>query len=116
MFSVNVFAADTDDEAQFIRTSHQQGFANVTSGRPSLLPRPVNDISAVLDRATLARVNHSLRCGATGGPGKIQQELSELINTHKPDEIIINSPIHSHEARLKSYAIAAEAINKIRVI
>lgn len=116
MFSVNVFAADTDEEAQFIRTSHQQGFANVTSGRPSLLPRPVNNIESVLDRATLARVNHSLRCGATGGPEKIQQELSELINTHKPDEIIINSPIDSHEARLKSYGIAAETMNKIRIL
>lgn len=113
MFSVNVFAADTDAEAQFIRTSHQQGFANVTSGRPSLLPRPVSDISTVLDRATLARVNHSLRCGATGGPGEIQQELAELIDTHKPDEIIINSPIHNHQARLRSYGIAAAAIQTL---
>lgn len=110
MFSVNVFAADSDEEAQFIRTSHQQGFANVTSGRPSLLPRPVNDIEAVLDSATLARVNHSLRCGATGGSEKVYRELAKLIDTHKPNEIIINSPIHKHEARLRSYTIAAEVV------
>ncbi|MEH6345987.1 MAG: LLM class flavin-dependent oxidoreductase [Bermanella sp.] len=113
MFSVNVFAADSDAQAQFIRSSHQQGFANVTSGRPSLLPYPVTDIEAVLDRATLNRVNHSLRCGAIGGPEKIQQQLSELIKAHRPDELIINSPIHNHEARLQSYSIAAEAIQKI---
>lgn len=113
IFSVNVFAADSDEEAEFIRTSHQQGFANVTSGRPSLLPRPVNDVKAVLDGATLARVNHSLRCGATGGPEKVYRELDQLIETHKPNEIIINSPIYKHENRLRSYSIAAEVIRDI---
>ncbi len=113
MFSVNVFAANSDSEAQFIRSSHQQGFANVTSGRPSLLPRPVNDIGEVLDNVTLNRVNHSLRCAASGGPEKVHRELAELINTHKPNEIIINSPIYNHEARLRSYTIAAEVVKQI---
>ncbi|NRB39461.1 MAG: LLM class flavin-dependent oxidoreductase [Pseudomonadales bacterium] len=113
MFSVNVFAADSDDEAQFIRSSHQQGFANLTSGRPSLLPHPVSDIEVTLGRETLAAVNHSLRCVASGGPEKVERELAQWINDYKPDEIIINSPIHNHEARLKSYGIAAEAMNTI---
>ncbi len=116
MFSVNVFAADSDEEAQYIRSSHLQGFANVTSGRPSLLPRPVKDIESVLDRATLARVNHSLRCGASGGPEKVYRELTELINTYKPNEIIINSPIHNHDARLRSYRIAAEVVNDVNQV
>ena len=113
MFSVNVFAADSDAQAQYVRSSHLQGFANVTSGRPSLLPRPVNDVEAVLDGATLARVNHSLRCGATGGPKKIYRELAQLIDKHRPDEIIINSPIHDHEARLRSYNITADTLRAI---
>jgi len=113
MFSVNVFAADSDTQAQYVRSSHLQGFANVTSGRPSLLPRPVDDVSAVLDGATLARVNHSLSCGATGGPETIYRELAVLIDKHRPDEIIINSPIHAHEARLKSYGIAADVIKRL---
>ncbi|WP_299664762.1 LLM class flavin-dependent oxidoreductase [uncultured Psychromonas sp.] len=113
MFSVNVFAADSNEEAEFIRTSHLQGFANVTSGRPSLLPRPVKDIKTVLDSATFARVNHSLRCGATGGLEKVTDELSQLIKTYQPNELIINSPIYKHEDRLRSYSIAAEAITNI---
>ena len=83
------------------------------SGRSSLLPRPVNDIESVLDSVTLARVNHSLRCGASGGPDKVYKELSELMNTHRPDEIIINSPIHNNEACLGSYGIAAEVVKHI---
>ena len=77
------------------------------------MPRPVNDISAILTPETLNRVNHSLRCAASGGAEKVERELAQLIDKHKPDEVIINSPIYHHEARLKSYAIAAQAMNAI---
>ncbi len=113
MFAVNVFAADSDQEAQFIRSSHQQGFANLTWGKPSLLPRPVDDIESVVDRSTLAGVNHTLGCSAWGSPQKVYDELSKLIDTYKPNEIIINSPIHKHESRLKSYSIAAQVMKDI---
>ncbi|EPJ47743.1 MAG: putative oxidoreductase [Osedax symbiont Rs2] len=113
MFAINVFAADSDEEAEFVRSSHQQGFANLRSGRPGLLPRPVNDVEALIGSATLASVNHSLRCVASGGPEKVERELTELLQIHKPDEIIINSPIHNHDARLRSYKIAAEVVRGI---
>lgn len=113
MFSINVFAADTNEEAAFIRSSHQQGFANLRFGNPSLLPHPVNDINEVLDSVTLANVNNTLRCCAIGSPSKIHEELSSLIDRYKPNEIIINSPIHNHEARLKSYSITAEVMKDI---
>ncbi len=113
MFSVNVFAADCDAQAQYVRSSHVQGFANMISARPSLLPYPLNNVEAVVDSVTLAQVNHSLRCGATGGPEKIYRELAQLIDQHRPDEIIINSPIHAHQDRLKSYSIAADAIKRL---
>lgn len=113
MFSINVFAAESDKAAIKIRTSHQQGFANVISGRPSLLPRPLDDIETALDPATLARVNHSLRCAACGGPETVRHELGEIIRLHKPDEVIINSPIHSHEARKKSLEITAEMLRSL---
>jgi len=113
IFAVNVFAADTNQEAEFIRSSHQQGFANLLWGKPSLLPHPVNDITTVLDNTTLEHVNQTLRCCAWGDSEKVYDELSKLIDTYKPNEIIINSPIHKHESRLKSYSIASEVMKKI---
>jgi len=113
MFAVNVFAADSDAEADYIRSSHQQVFANLISGRPSKLPAPVADIKAVLDSATLANVNRALRCIASGGEEKVHRELSALIEAYQPDEIMINSPIHNHAARLHSYSIVAQVFDKI---
>ncbi|KAF1071437.1 MAG: Limonene 1,2-monooxygenase [Variovorax sp.] len=41
MLGFNVFAADTDAEAEFRATSWQQAFVNLRSGRPGRLPPPV---------------------------------------------------------------------------
>src|SRR5450631_549441 len=42
MLGFNIFAADTEQEAQFHATSMQQAFVNLRSGRPSRLPPPVD--------------------------------------------------------------------------
>lgn len=111
--SINIFAADTDEEATFIKTSHQQGFANVITGRPSFLPKPVEDITAKLEPTLLASVNHSLRFAATGSPERIHTELSKLMAKHKPNEVIFNSPVHNPARRLKSFDIAGQVVRSL---
>lgn len=111
--SVNVFAADTNEEAIFIKTSHQQGFANVITGKPNYLPKPVEDISSVLEPSLLNSVNHALRFSATGDAERVHQELSKIVAKHQPDELILNSPIHNAASRLKSYDIAAKVVKSL---
>ncbi|GHB43021.1 hypothetical protein GCM10007094_35490 [Pseudovibrio japonicus] len=111
--SVNVFAADTNEEATFIKTSHQQGFANVITGKPNFLPKPVEDISSVLEPSLLNSVNHALRFTAAGDAESVHQELSKMVDKHKPDELIINSAIHNSESRIKSYDIAAKVVKSL---
>ena len=114
MFVVNVFAADTDQEAALLASSHQQVFASIIKGENTIkLPAPVRDIKAVLGRTTLARVKRTLGCLASGGEEKVYGELSELIDTYQPNEIMITSPIYDHEARLRSCSIVADVFNKI---
>ena len=113
MFSINVFAAQTNEEAEYIKTSHQQGFANLILGKPGLLPKPVKDVNTNVDMMTLARVDSALSCVAWGDFAKVQAELRGLIERYQPDEIMLNGPIHNHEARLKSFELAAKALNSI---
>jgi len=114
MFAINVFAASTNEEANYIKSSHQQGFANLISGRPGLLPRPVDEVTAHIDSMTLSRVNSALRCAATGDLHQVRAQLRDLIERYQPDELMINGPIHNHEARLKSFEIAVQALNSIK--
>jgi luciferase family oxidoreductase group 1 len=110
MLAANVFAAETDAEGVRLRTSMQQAFAQLRSGRPGKLPRPVDDIAALLDRATLAGIDHALAVSATGAPATVRDQLGEIVARWRPDELIVTGQIHDHAARLRSFEIAAEVL------
>lgn len=110
MLAVNVFAGADDAEGHYLKTSAQLAFANLRSGRPGPLPRPVRDISAHVDPAVLRLVDQSLAVSATGGPETVRRDLRALIERHRPDELILTGQIHDLGARLRSFAIAAEVL------
>ena len=113
MLAVNVFGADTDAEAVRLRTSMQQAFINLRTGRPGQLPRPVDDIRDVAPPEWIEQVDRALRISAVGGPDKVEADLAALIGRYRPDEMILTGQIHDHAARLHSFEIAAGAMKKI---
>jgi len=110
MLAINVFAAETDAEGARLMTSMQQAFANLRSGRPGPLPRPVDDIDAAIGPAYRAMVDEALAVRAVGAPSSVRAALARLIDRHRPDEVILTGQIHDHSARLRSFEIAAEAM------
>ncbi|WP_146348439.1 LLM class flavin-dependent oxidoreductase [Falsiphaeobacter marinintestinus] len=113
MMAVNVFAADDADEAVRLRTSMQQAFLNLRTGRPGPLPTPVDDFSALASPQEAAMVNRALRCSAVGDPTEVKSKLSEFLDRYVPDEFIITGQIHDHAARLRSFEIAAEVMTSL---
>jgi hypothetical protein len=91
----------------------QQAFANLRSGRPGKLPRPVEDPVSVIDPVILRLVDNALACSATGGPAKVRQEIEALIARHAPDEVIFTGQIHDHGARVRSFEIAARIMHDL---
>ena len=57
MVGVNVFAAETDAEAQRLFTSLQQQFINLRRGRPGQLPPPVDSTDGSLDARPSGRAS-----------------------------------------------------------
>ncbi len=110
MLAVNVFAADTDEQGAYLRTSMQQAFARLRTGRPGKLPRPVADIDAEIGTQMRRAVDHALRISVAGSPDRVRSGLAALIDTHRPDELILTGQIHDHAARVKSFGIAAEVL------
>tara|TARA_R110002051_G_scaffold2348_8_gene12391 strand:- start:9190 stop:10200 length:1011 start_codon:yes stop_codon:yes gene_type:complete len=113
MLAVNVFGADSDAEALRLKTSMQQAFINLRTGRPGPLPKPVDNIQDIAPPEMVAQVDRALRVSATGAPAKVTEDLSALIDRHRPDEVILTGQIHDHAARLRSFEIAAEAMKTI---
>ena len=110
MLAINVFAADTDAEGIRLRTTMQQAFARLRLGMPGKLPAPVDDIADVLAPEILAGVNQALTISATGSKETVRGDLARLIETYQPDEVILTGQIHDHDARQRSFEIAAEIL------
>ena len=113
MLAVNVFAAETDEEARRLRTSQLQGFINLRTWRPGPLPRPVDSIEGIATRPVIATASAALRVAAVGSPDTVKNDLARLIERHKPDELILAGQIHDHGARLRSFEIAAEVLKSL---
>jgi luciferase family oxidoreductase group 1 len=109
MLGFNVFAADTDDEAQLLSTSMKQAFVNLRSGRPSRLKPPVRDYEKSLTDREHAILDQVLSCAAIGSLETVRSELKSFIAKTGADELMITSQIFDHAARVHSYELAAEA-------
>jgi luciferase family oxidoreductase group 1 len=111
MLGFNIFAADSDSEARLLATSMQQAFVNLRSGRPSQLPPPLEGYDTHLAPAANAMLADVLACSAVGSPDTIRRGLASFIDRTRPDELMLTSQIFDHAARLRSYEIAADALN-----
>ena len=110
ILAVNVFAADSEAEAHYLRSSMQQAFARLRTGQPGKLPRPVEDIDAAIGSALRRGVDHALRVSAVGDADAVKRQLDDLRARYQPDEMILTGQIHDHAARLRSFEIAAEVL------
>jgi luciferase family oxidoreductase group 1 len=110
MAAINVFAADSDAEAQRVSTSMQQAFAAVVTGKPGRLKPAVDDITTVLDARQIAAVDSRLTYAAIGGVDTVRTKLAEFIALTKVDEVMVTGMIHDLDARLHSLEVTAEAV------
>jgi luciferase family oxidoreductase group 1 len=108
MLGFNVFAADTDEEAQFLATSMQQAFVNLRSGHPRRLQPPVEGYLNRIGPQERALLEQVLSCAATGSRDTVKNGLKAFVAQTGADELMITSQIFDHTARLRSYEITAE--------
>ncbi|AUH34129.1 LLM class flavin-dependent oxidoreductase [Paracoccus tegillarcae] len=113
MLAVNVFAADDSAEAHYLRTTMQLAFARLRGGMPGKLPRPTHDLDAEISPAMRRMVDEALRVSAVGNLAEIREQLAGMIDTYRPDEVILTGQIHEHAARLRSFELAAEAMQSL---
>ncbi len=105
---VNVVAADTDEQAEYLSTSLKQMFIGVVTGNRDPMPPPVDDMDSVWNLRGKMAVEQMLKYTFIGSKETIRTELSDFINQTGADEIMIASYIYDHQERLKSHRIFAD--------
>ncbi len=111
MVGVNLFAADTNDEAQLLMTSLQQQFVNLRRGTPGQLQPPVARIQAT--EQELSGVAHSLAYSVVGDRDAVREGLLSVIEETGADELMLTAQIFDHAARLRSFEIAAQVRDEL---
>ena len=113
MIAVGVSAADSDEEADYLRSSQLQAFANLVTNRRGKLPLPNMEAVSKIPPQIMHHVNQMTSCSAVGGPDKLRAELKALIERHQPDELMVTGAIHDHAARVRSFEITAEVLQDL---
>ncbi|MBT9382385.1 LLM class flavin-dependent oxidoreductase [Pseudooceanicola sp. CBS1P-1] len=113
MMAMNIFAADTEAEAIRLKSSQQLQFVALRTGKPGKLPYPVERIEDHVPAGILAQVNRAFSVSATGTPETIPAQVQALIDAFEPDELMIGGQIHDPEARIRSFTIAAQALQSL---
>ncbi|KPM25041.1 alkane 1-monooxygenase [Citromicrobium sp. RCC1885] len=105
----NVFAADTEEEAQLLASSMQQSFVRLRTGQPGKLPPPVEGYRESLPPQLSGMLDGVLSATAIGTRDQVREQMNAFVERTQADELIIAGSIYDHEARKRSLALAAEA-------
>ena len=108
MAGFNVFAADSDAEADYLRSSSQQSFLSLRRGDPGPLPPPVKGFAATLTVPEIQVLDSILSCSTAGSPATVRAGIAEFAARTQVDELIVTSHIFDHGKRLRSFEIIAD--------
>ena len=111
MVGVNLFAAETNDEARRLFTSLQQQFINLRRGTPGQLQPPVDQVAA--SEMEMSSVRHSLACSVVGDRDTVRDGLRTIIEQTGASELMLTAQIYDHAARLRSFEIGAQVRDEL---
>jgi luciferase family oxidoreductase group 1 len=110
MLGYNVFAADSDEQAQLLATSVQQAFVALRTGRASQLPPPQAGFADTLPPQGRALLDSLLSCSAIGTPATVRRQVEAFVERTGADELMVTSQIHDHQARIHSYELLMDCV------
>ncbi len=112
---VNGVAAETDAAAQRLATTLQQAFLGIVTGKRKLMQPPVDSMDALWAPAEQAYVKQMLTYSFVGGKDTLERKIDRFVQQTQVNELMFASYVYDHEARLKSYGLLAEVVQRVRV-
>ena len=113
MLGINVVAAERDEDARHLFSSHQQAFVNLRRGTPGPLPPPDDRFTGTLAPHERAEIDHTLSVTAIGSTDTVHAAIAALVARTGADELIMVSQIYDHAARLRSYELTAALRDRV---
>ena len=109
MVGLQLIAAPTDDEAEFLASSIYQRVLGILTGQRGRLRPPVENFDARLHPQERRAIDDFLAAAVIGGPDTVKTGLAKLAQATQADEFMIVCDIFDPALRLRSLELAAEA-------
>ena len=110
---VNVFVADTDEEADKLFTTMIRMFVGVLTGKTEALQPPTemtDDLKEVLKHPA---VQQMLKYSFVGNKETVKTQIKDFLTKTQVNELILASATYASEDRIKSTRLFAEVMNEI---
>lgn len=113
MVLVNVVAAPTDEEAAYLFTTVQQHFVRMRRNTRGKLPPPIAQINQFWNEQERNFAQQMLACSVVGSAQTVREGFTELLQQTQAQELMLAGQIFDHDARLRSFEIAANAMQSL---
>ncbi|RUT26139.1 LLM class flavin-dependent oxidoreductase [Asaia sp. W19] len=109
MLAMNVIAADTTEEADYLATSRRLFVAALRQGRPGRVLPPILPEDLPWSREISQQLDTVQATSLIGTREQVAEGMAAFAARHAPDELMISAPIYAPEARLRALTLAREA-------
>ena len=114
MAGINVFAADTDEEAERMATSFIKMIVSLLTGaKRDALDEACEMTTDLRETLEHPAVKQMTRYTFIGSKSKVKMKLKDFLDKTGVDELIVTTNCHNQKARIKSYQLVAEIINEL---
>jgi len=108
--ATSAICADTAQRASDLAASMALGVIRLRSGRPAALPTPEQALAHTYTADEQDQLRRYRRAQVLGTADEVGDQLRDLVQTTGADELMLMAMVHSHDARVRSYSLIAEAL------
>jgi luciferase family oxidoreductase group 1 len=109
ILAVSALVAPTEDEAKFLSQSQAVSWALFHSGEERKLLSPEDAAARQLTPQQQAVIDKQGRLWIVGDPQQVKATIEEQAQAAGADEVMVTTTVWSHDLRLRSYRLLAEA-------
>lgn len=104
---VNVIAADTNEEAEYIATSLYQMALGMIRNKRRPLPAPIATMKDVWTEPEKLAIHQMMYYSFIGDAEKVKNELQAFLDQTSVDEIMVAAHVYDLQAKIHSYELIA---------
>ncbi len=107
---MTVICADSDEEAQYLRSSLDQSFVALRTGTPGRMRPPIAGYRDTLPPEARAMLEHMGQASAVGSPATVRAAMERFVERTQANELIVAGASYDPAARLRSLQLTMEVM------